>query len=96
VEARGLEQRTDRTIGSLEELLRELETTRERGYAVNDEEAVKGARAVGTAIVVDGSVVGAISIVGPANRMTDRQLEDGIVDHVLGAANELELKLSQA
>jgi len=96
VETHGLEKRTDRTISSLDELLSELQATRERGYAINDEEAVKGARSIGTAIVVDRSVVGAISIVGPANRMTDRQLEDGIVDHVLGAANELELKLSQA
>ncbi|WP_435182540.1 hypothetical protein [Halobellus sp. EA9] len=51
---------------------------------------------VGKAIIVDGEVVGAISIVGPANRLTDHQLEDGIVDQILGAANELKLKLSQA
>ena len=94
VDTHGLEQRTERTISSLDELLAELEATRERGYAINDQEAIKGTRAVGTGIVVDESVVGAICIVGPANRMTDRQLEDGIVDQVLGAANELELKLS--
>lgn len=96
VDAHGLEQRTERTIGSLKDLLAELETTRERGYAVNDGEAIDGTRAVGTPIIVDGSVVGAISIVGPANRMTDTHLENGMVDHILGAANELELKLSQA
>lgn len=96
VERHSLEQRTDHTVGSLEELFDELEATRKRGYAMNDEEAIKGTRAVGTAIVVDDTVVGAISVVGPANRMTDRQLEQGIVDHVLGAANELELKLRQA
>ena len=96
VERRGLEQRTEHTVGSLEELLDELEVTRERGYAMNDEEAISGTRAVGTAIVVDDAVVGAISTVGPANRMTDRQLDGGIIDHVLGAANELELKLGQA
>jgi DNA-binding IclR family transcriptional regulator len=96
VERRGLEQRTEHTVGSLEELLDELEVTRERGYAMNDEEAISGTRAVGTAIVVDDAVVGAISTVGPANRMTDRQLDEGIIDHVLGAANELELKLRQA
>jgi DNA-binding IclR family transcriptional regulator len=95
VERRGLEQRTEHTVGSLEELLNELEVTRERGYAMNDEEAISGTRAVGTAIVVDDAVVGAISTVGPANRMTDRQLDEGIIDHVLGAANELELKLGQ-
>lgn len=95
VRTHGLEQRTEHTIQSLEELFEELEATRERGYAISDQEITSGARAVGTAIVIDESVLGAISIVGPANRMTDRQLTDGIVDHLLGAANELELKLSQ-
>jgi DNA-binding IclR family transcriptional regulator len=90
----GLEQRTERTVGSLEELLADLDATRERGYAVNDQEAIRGTRAVGTGIVVGESVIGAMSVVGSANRMTDRQLEDGIVDQVRGAANELELKLS--
>ncbi|MFC6873052.1 hypothetical protein [Halobellus marinus] len=33
--------------------------------------------------------------VGPADRLTDQQLEDGIVGQILGAANELELKLTQ-
>ena len=95
VDSHGLEQRTERSITSLDELLTELDATRNRGYAVNDQEAIQGTRAVGTGIIVDESVVGAISIVGPANRMTDRRLEDGLVDHVRGAANELELKLSQ-
>lgn len=95
VERHGIDQRTEHTVSSLEELLEELDETRERGYAINDQEAVRGARAVGKAIVVDDEVVGAISVVGPANRLTDHQLADGIVDQIRGAANELELKLSQ-
>lgn len=47
------------TISSLEALLAELETTRERGYAVNDRKEVSGTRVVETGIVVDESVVGA-------------------------------------
>jgi len=95
VDRHGLAQQTEHTVDSREALRAELDATRERGYALNDQENVEGARAVGKAIVVDGDVVGAISVVGPANRMTDQQLEDGIVDQILGAANELELKLSQ-
>ena len=96
IDRHGLEQRTPHTIDSREGLLEELKATRERGYAINDQEAVEGARALGKAIVVGGDVVGAISIVGPANRLTDKQLADGTVDQIRGAANELELKLSQA
>ncbi|MFB6250414.1 MAG: IclR family transcriptional regulator [Halobellus sp.] len=93
---RGLQQQTSRTVDSREALFEELEATRERNYALNDQENVRGARAIGKAIIVDGDVVGAISVVGPANRLTDQQLENGLVDRVLGAANELELRLSQA
>jgi len=96
IDRHGLEQRTPHTIDSRAQLLDELEATRERGYAINDQEAVEGARAVGKAIIVGGDVVGAISVVGPANRLTDQQLADGIVDQIRGAANELELKLGQA
>ncbi|WP_336022625.1 IclR family transcriptional regulator [Halobellus salinisoli] len=96
VDRHGLPQRTPRTIDTREALLEELEATRERGYAINDQEAVEGARAVGKAVVVAGEVVGAISVVGPANRLTDQQLADGLVDQIRGAANELELKLSQS
>jgi len=95
IDRHGLPQRTPRTIDTSEALFEELEATRERGYAINDQEAVEGARAVGKAVVVAGEVVGAISVVGPANRLTDQQLSDGIVDQIRGAANELELKLSQ-
>ncbi|WP_081927526.1 IclR family transcriptional regulator [Halobellus rufus] len=96
VDRHGLPQRTSRTIDTREALFEELEATRERGYAINDQEAVEGARAIGKAVVVAGEVVGAISVVGPANRLTDHQLADGIVDQIRGAANELELKLSQS
>ncbi|MGQ4557601.1 IclR family transcriptional regulator domain-containing protein [Halobellus sp. GM3] len=95
IDRHGLERRTERTIDTPAELFAELERTRDRGYAINDHEAVEGARAVGKAIIVDGDVLGAISVVGPANRLTDQQLADGIVDQLLGAANELELKLNQ-
>jgi len=96
IDRHGLEKPTQQTVGSPEELFSELDTIREQGYAVNDSEAVDGVRAVGTAVVVDGEVLGAISVSGPANRLTDDRLSDTIVGQILGAANELELKLSQS
>lgn len=95
VDRHGLPQRTPHTIDTREDLFEALEATRERGYAINDEEAVEGARAIGKAVIVGGEVRGAIAVVGPANRLTDHKLGDGLVDEVRGAANELELKLSQ-
>jgi IclR family acetate operon transcriptional repressor len=69
----GLARLTSHTLTSRAALKRELQRTRERGYAVNDEERNLGARAVG-APVLDrcGHAVAAISVQGPAVRLTER------------------------
>ena len=91
----GLSTRTDRTVGTRESLYDELEAVRERGYAMNEGEAVEGVRAVGTPVLVGGDIAGAVSVSGPANRMTDDRLEDEILVELLGATNELEVRLGR-
>lgn len=93
IETRGFEPQTENTIESPERLYDELEQTVERGYAVNDHEAVVGIRAIAAPILVDGRAVAAITVAGPANRITKSHREDEIVEEVLAAANEIELKL---
>ncbi len=57
---------TPHTITSIKKLLRELELTRQRGYAVNREEAVRGVGSIGAAIVdVHDAPVAAISVAFP-------------------------------
>jgi IclR family transcriptional regulator, acetate operon repressor len=66
---------TDRTITRRDDLLAALAQTRERGWALNDEERNPGVRAV-AAPVLDPSrnAVAAVAVQGPAMRMPDDRL----------------------
>jgi IclR family transcriptional regulator, acetate operon repressor len=66
-----LEQRTDRTVTSRAALATDLAAVRERGYAVTIEELEPGLVAVAAPVLADdGIVVGALSVSGPASRLT--------------------------
>jgi DNA-binding IclR family transcriptional regulator len=91
---RGLQRRTENTITDPDELRDELERIREQGYAYSMQESVEGMRAVAAPILLDGRIVGSISLAGPANRFVGDRFETEIPDMVRGAANELELKLT--
>jgi IclR family transcriptional regulator, KDG regulon repressor len=62
---------TDRTITSPRDLRHQLEIVRQQGYAFDDEEYEAGIRAVAAPVRNhSGDVVAALSIPGPASRMT--------------------------
>lgn len=70
----GLPKRTERTITDIDELTQHLVTVREQGFAVDDGEQVRGIRCF--AVAVPGIVPGlALSITGPASRITDEFIE---------------------
>lgn len=72
---RSLDRFTGKTIGSLDRLRAELAVTRERGYALDDEERTTGMRCVAAAIVnVHGEAVAGISVSGPTHRLPDDRL----------------------
>ncbi|KAF1020409.1 MAG: Pectin degradation repressor protein KdgR [Paracidovorax wautersii] len=67
---------TPHTITDRRRLQAELRITAARGYAIDDEEIVLGVRCVGAPIVdAQGQVRGAISVAGPAYRLTRARLE---------------------
>jgi DNA-binding IclR family transcriptional regulator/sugar lactone lactonase YvrE len=67
---------TPRTITDRRRLQAELKVTAARGYAIDDEEIVVGVRCCGAPIVdAAGQVRGAISIAGPAFRLTMARVE---------------------
>jgi sugar lactone lactonase YvrE len=71
-----LEALTPLTLTDRRRLQAELKLSRARGYAVDDEEIVLGVRCVGAPIVAaDGRVRGAISIAGPAFRLSRERLD---------------------
>lgn len=67
---------TELTITDRRRLSAELQITRARGYAIDDEEIVMGVRCVAAAIRDNaGQVRGALSVAGPAYRLTLERLE---------------------
>lgn len=94
VDRHGLPPKTDRTITDLDELFAELDRIRERGVAFNEGEELQSIRAVGVPIVFEGEVLGSISVSGPSKRMTGERFRETLPELLLGAANEIELKLA--
>lgn len=89
----GLPKRTDHTITSPEDLRADLQQIRTRGYSIDLEENEVGVRCVG-APVFDHNirVVGAISIAGPAYRVSEERLQ-GLAQLVTEAAQEVSRRL---
>lgn len=94
LDSRQLEQTTPNTLTDPQELRDELADVREEGIAFNFEESLQGVNAIGAPIrEIDGGVHGAISISGPANRLTEQRFESDLTDLILGAANEIEINI---
>lgn len=73
----GMQKFTQHTITSLEKISTDLQHTRERGFAISEQEFEEGINAV--AVPICDPPIGSISIAGPAYRLTrDRMFEIGV------------------
>lgn len=90
----GLPSKTENTITDREELYDELATIRSEGFAYDCEERNKGLKCVATPIFYDDHVVGAVSITGPASRMSETRIEEELKQPLRNAKNIIELDLS--
>jgi len=91
----GLPLITAHTITDRDELEDELESIRKRGFSFNYSESVEGLRACGVPVTnPDGSILGALSVSGPANRMQGDWFEEELPQLLLGSANEIELNIA--
>lgn len=94
LETRGMPAITDNTITDAGTLLDELETVKEEGYAQNDEEQIRGVRAVGTGVTdSDGDVLGAVSISGPTSRITEQKFHEKYPELIMRTKNVIEVNL---
>ncbi len=85
---------TPRSITDRRRLQAEIKLTAQRGWSIDDEEMVPGVRCCGAAIIdAQGQVRGALSVAGPAFRLTLERLEL-IGPEVVEAARRVGAQLS--
>lgn len=95
IQTHGLPAQTENTITDLDRLFNELETIREDGVAVSNEECVKSARSIGAPIIGPaGEVLGAISISGPTTRVKDERLSHELSERIVKTANYVEMTIN--
>ena len=71
-----LRKRTDKTVANAKELRAIFAEVRKRGYAIEDEESEPGIRCIAAPVRgADGTVVGAVGIAGPSQRLSLEGLE---------------------
>jgi DNA-binding IclR family transcriptional regulator len=86
LEGYGLIRRTPRTIADRAALFQEFETIRQRGYAIDREEAIEGGFCIGAPIVIPGRpVVSAVSLSMPVVRVNP-ELEPAMAAAVVETA----------
>lgn len=90
----GLPANTEHTITDRDKFHEELELVRERGYAFNREEAVKGVHATGVPVKPNERVIGAITVAGPSHRLQGEWFEEELPNLLLATANEIEVNIT--
>ncbi|WP_370632885.1 HTH-type transcriptional regulator BhcR [Hasllibacter sp. MH4015] len=88
-----LDQFTQRTLTEPAHLRADLEATRDRGYAIDDEEKNEGMRCIAAPVFdLSGGAVAGISVSGPASRVSPGQVQP-LAGAVMAAAEELSLAM---
>ncbi len=84
-----LDQFTARTLTEPSALRADLEATRERGFAIDDEEKNEGMRCIAAPVFdLSGGAVAGLSVSGPVSRVSKANTEQ-LADAVMQAAAEL-------
>jgi DNA-binding IclR family transcriptional regulator len=94
IREKGLSRRTVNTITEPEKLKEQLRVVRTQGYAVDDEENEEGIRCLAAPVFDEkGRPVAAISVSGPAFRVTKKVLQQVLRKEVTEAAKEISRKM---
>lgn len=82
------------SIKDVETLIKELESVKMLGFAIDDEEHQKGGRCVAAPIFnYNGRVIAAVSVSGPSSRLPIALLKNEFSKYVINTANEISYSL---
>jgi IclR family KDG regulon transcriptional repressor len=85
---------TTKTFRTFEDLYRDIERVREKGFATDLEEFEEGLRCIAAPVRdYTRKVIGALSVSGPAHRLTDDMVQTAINGEVTRLAKELSTRL---
>lgn len=94
IQEKGLPKRTENTITDSIQLKEHLKAVRTQGCAVDDEENERGIRCVAAPIYNEtGRAVAAISISGPAFRVTKKVVQETLKKEVMETASKISERL---
>jgi len=92
----GMAGRTARTITDVHRFHDELAKTRERGYALDDEEQEEGVRCLAVPVRdASGQVVASLSVSGPVTRLSDDHVRD-VIPELVDCGAKLSARLGYA
>jgi DNA-binding IclR family transcriptional regulator len=95
LESNRLVKRTENTITDLDEIWREIEQTRDRGYAINSEENREGINGVSAGIKNEATgKVGALTLAGPKAQLERDRIQGEYAQMVLEAVNSMQIYLN--
>lgn len=95
IDRRGLYRATERTIGSVDDLMEEIHTIRDRGYAISIEEGVEGEASIGVAVEhPESGTLAALAISCPVTESARAKLETEYAERLFETVSELRYQLS--
>ena len=90
----GLPAHTSNTITDTDKLFVELKEIRQKRFAFDKEERLKGLRCVSAPILRDEIAIVAVSFSGPTNRMQGERFTEELPELVTAAANVIEVNMT--
>ena len=94
IKQKGLQKRTENTLTDPVRLKEHLKSVQRQGYAIDDEENERGIRCVAAPVYnEEGKAVAAISISGPAFRVTKKLIQETLKKEVTEAALKISRRL---
>lgn len=91
IDRHGLPALTEKTTTDADELRRELRSIRDRELAFDRGEHRSGWQCVAAPVLVDDRAIGAITVSGPAERMSGKTLEEDVAGLLVSTSNAIEV-----